>query len=178
MLRQTYYQYQDEINDLFDKQKWQYWSYLSIIGRLLEEQGELAREINHLYGDKKKRSSEGEGDIEEEIGDIIYTLICLANKDKYDLDRAVRKVPQEDGEYKDQHPLSILAELSVRVGNLADEINLRDPDAEISESVDEMRIGNVLRILEHLVDRLEYTMDNAIRKSIDKVISRDKHRFS
>lgn len=177
---QTYYQYQDVINELFHKQNWQYWSSLSIIGRLLEEQGELAREINHLYGDKKKRTDESENDIEEEIGDIIYTIICFANKDGYDLDRAVRKAPQENGKYKDRYPLLIIAELASRIGMLADEINLQniDPDAEISESVDEIRIGNILRILEHLADRLGYTIDNAIRKSISKVISRDKNRFS
>ncbi len=179
-IMQTYYQYQDEINVLFHKQNWQYWSSLSIIGRLLEEQGELAREINHLYGDKKKRMDESKNDIEEEIGDMIYTIICFANKDKYDLDRAVRKAPQENGEYKDRHPLSIIAELASRVGVFADEINLQniDPNVDISKSVDEMRLGNILRILEHLADRLEYTLDSAIRKSIDKVISRDKNRFS
>jgi len=61
------------------------------LARLQEECGEFAREVNHLYGDKPKKSNEKRGDIEEEIGDIIYTLICFANKHKIDLDRAIRK---------------------------------------------------------------------------------------
>jgi len=47
--------------------------------------------VNHLHGSKKKKDSEEEQDLEEEIGDIVYTLICYANSNKIDLDKAIRK---------------------------------------------------------------------------------------
>ncbi len=64
---------------------------MSILARLFEESGEFARLVNHLYGDKKKRSDEKDQDLEDEIGDILYTLICFANSQNLDLDRAVKK---------------------------------------------------------------------------------------
>ena len=83
--------YQKEVDEWFCKKDWQYWSELSILARLMEETGEFARLVNHLYGDKPKKSDEAEQDLEEEIGDIIYTLICFANKNKIDLNKALRK---------------------------------------------------------------------------------------
>ena len=59
--------------------------------RLFEEGGEFARLVNHIYGSKKKKFDESKQDMEEEIGDIIYTLICFANQSGIDLDVAIRK---------------------------------------------------------------------------------------
>ena len=53
--------------------------------------GELARLINHDYGPKKKKADEAGQKIEEEIGDILYTLACLANSHDIDLDQALQK---------------------------------------------------------------------------------------
>ncbi len=83
--------YQKELDAFFRKSGWSYWSPLSILARLTEEVGEFARLVNHRFGDKKKRMDESEQDFEEEMGDIMYTLICFANAYKLDLDRAVRK---------------------------------------------------------------------------------------
>jgi NTP pyrophosphatase (non-canonical NTP hydrolase) len=82
--------YQRELDKFFKKNKWPYWPPLAILARLFEEGGELARLINHLYGEKPKKKNEKEQNLEEEIGDILYTLICLANSTGVDLDRAVR----------------------------------------------------------------------------------------
>jgi len=83
--------YQEELDEWFKKNDWKYWSPLSILARLYEECGEFARLVNHLYGDKPKRSDEKQQELEEEIGDIIYTLICFANSNNVDLDKAIRK---------------------------------------------------------------------------------------
>lgn len=83
--------YQQELDKWFKDNGWQYWPPLSILARLFEESGEFARLVNHLYGDKPKRSDEAEQNLEEEIGDIIYTLICFANSNGIDLDKAIRK---------------------------------------------------------------------------------------
>ncbi len=62
-----------------------YFSPLALIARLSEEVGELAREINHTYGEKPKKSTEEVKSIEEEIGDIIFVLACLTNSLDLDL---------------------------------------------------------------------------------------------
>lgn len=84
---------QQEIDHLI-KDDWQshYWSPLSSLARLTEEVGELAREINHSYGEKPKKASEGEGTITAEIGDVLYILAALANSLEIDLDQAFSMV--------------------------------------------------------------------------------------
>ncbi len=84
-------EHQKALDAWFKEKGWEYWSPLSILARLMEETGEFARLANHLYGDKPKRDEEKEQDIEEEIGDIIYTLMCFANSKKINLDRAIKK---------------------------------------------------------------------------------------
>ncbi len=69
-----------------------YFKPLEILARLTEEVGELAREINHSFGPKKKKATEKDNEIGDEIGDIIFTLICLANSLKIDLDKSFKKV--------------------------------------------------------------------------------------
>lgn len=83
--------YQKELDDFFKENGWKYFSPLSILARLFEECGEFARIVNHAHGDKKKKTTEKEQDIEEEIGDILYTLMCYANSNGLDLDRAIEK---------------------------------------------------------------------------------------
>ena len=53
-----------------------------------EELGELAREINHYYGEKPKKASEKPKTIEEELGDVLFVLICFANSLNIDLSKA------------------------------------------------------------------------------------------
>ena len=68
-----------------------YWSPLASLARLTEEVGELAREINHSYGEKPKKAGE-EGDIASEMGDILFILASLANSIGVDLDTAFEQV--------------------------------------------------------------------------------------
>ena len=84
---------QQEIDTLI-KVEWQsnYWTPLSSLARLTEEVGELAREINHTYGEKPKKASEGQGNITAEMGDILFILASLANSIDVDLDAAFEEV--------------------------------------------------------------------------------------
>lgn len=63
-----------------------YFQPMTLVARIAEEVGELAREVNHVYGEKPKKASEAEGSIAEEIGDSIFVLISLANSLQIDLD--------------------------------------------------------------------------------------------
>ena len=65
-----------------------YFSPLTNLARLTEEVGELAREINHRYGQKTKKPEEADGSVAGELADILFVVICLANSQKIDLDQA------------------------------------------------------------------------------------------
>ncbi len=58
---------------------------------LTEEVGELAREISHDIGSKKKKAGEKESSIEDELADILFVIICMANREGIDLDQAFKK---------------------------------------------------------------------------------------
>lgn len=69
-----------------------YWPPLSNLARLVEEVGELSRELNHRYGHKPKKAGEAEGDLALELGDILFVLIALANEQHIDLEEAFQRV--------------------------------------------------------------------------------------
>jgi NTP pyrophosphatase (non-canonical NTP hydrolase) len=76
---------------------WEYWEPLSQLARMTEELGELARIVNHLYGEKPKKSEEAEQELGLEMADLLYTMICLANSQGVDLQDALGQVLQKYG---------------------------------------------------------------------------------
>jgi NTP pyrophosphatase (non-canonical NTP hydrolase) len=84
--------YQKKVDDWAQTLKTPYWSPLSLLARLTEEVGELARVYNHKYGEKIKKPTEEADDMEGEMGDILFDLICMANVEGIDLDHAFQKV--------------------------------------------------------------------------------------
>jgi NTP pyrophosphatase (non-canonical NTP hydrolase) len=77
-----------------------YFHPLTNLARMAEEVGELARDINHRYGQKTKKPEEPEGDLGMEMADILFVLICMANREGIDLqdafDRMMAKVTARD----------------------------------------------------------------------------------
>lgn len=69
-----------------------YWPPLSNLARLVEEVGELARELNHRYGHKPKKPGEPEQDLALELADILFVLIAIANEQRIDLEAAFERV--------------------------------------------------------------------------------------
>jgi NTP pyrophosphatase (non-canonical NTP hydrolase) len=65
---------------------------LTNLARLAEEVGELAREVNHRFGQKTKKKGEPEGDLGMEMADILFVIICMANREGIDLDEAFEKM--------------------------------------------------------------------------------------
>ncbi len=84
--------YQRQVDKWISKYKLGYFKPLESLARLIEEVGEVAREINHRFGPKKKKSSEKNIDLGDEMADVIYTIICLANSQKIDLDKHLKRV--------------------------------------------------------------------------------------
>nr|WP_217983606.1 nucleotide pyrophosphohydrolase [Staphylococcus warneri] len=72
-------QMQKEVDDYISQFKAGYFSPLANLARLTEEVGELSREINHQYGEKKKKDTEDENTIKAELGDNLFVLLCIAN---------------------------------------------------------------------------------------------------
>jgi len=69
-----------------------YWPPLVNLARLMEEVGELARELNHQFGAKTKRPDEAEQDLALELADILFVLLVMANQQKIDLSDALEEV--------------------------------------------------------------------------------------
>lgn len=93
---------QQRVDDYISQFEEGYFSPLSLMARLSEEVGELAREINHEYGEKPKKSSEDESSIENELGDILFVLTCFANSLNIDLSKSFLQT-MDKFETRDRH---------------------------------------------------------------------------
>ncbi len=69
-----------------------YWKPLSMLARVTEEVGELARLLNHEYGEKPKKPGEPAQEVGEEIADVCFVLLALANSLGVDMDEAFARV--------------------------------------------------------------------------------------
>src|SRR5699024_12848085 len=70
---------QTEVDTYISQFKTGYFSPLANLARLSEEVGELSREINHYYGEKKKKDTEEVNSVKAELGDNLFVLLCIAN---------------------------------------------------------------------------------------------------
>ena len=68
-----------------------YFSELTNMALLTEEVGELARLIARKYGDQSFKKGENNGSLDEEMADVLWVLICLANQSGVDLTDALEK---------------------------------------------------------------------------------------
>jgi NTP pyrophosphatase (non-canonical NTP hydrolase) len=92
--------YQSRVDAWISQFEEGYFHPLTNLARLAEEVGELAREVNHRFGQKTKKKDEAEGDLAMEMADILFVLICMANREGIDLDlafdRMMTKVENRD----------------------------------------------------------------------------------
>lgn len=83
---------QREVDAYISQFKEGYFSPLALLARMSEEVGELAREVNHQFGEKPKKKDEADNSIELELGDILFIITCFANSLGIDLTESHRKV--------------------------------------------------------------------------------------
>ena len=69
-----------------------YWDEMSLLARLTEEVGELARAYNHHFGAKIKKPTENDGEIADELGDVLWLVLCMANQQGIDMENALEAV--------------------------------------------------------------------------------------
>ena len=86
-LRET----QKAVDDFINQFEEGYWPPLSMLAALVEETGELAREINDKEGHKKKLVPDNSS-LALELGDSLFSLICIANYYHINLDEAFKAV--------------------------------------------------------------------------------------
>ena len=79
-----------------------YWPPLTNLARLIEEVGELARIMNHEFGNKPKKPDEPDQDLALELADVLFALLVIANEQGIDmtgaLDRVMEKYRVRDGD--------------------------------------------------------------------------------
>ncbi|KPM47357.1 nucleotide pyrophosphohydrolase [Jiulongibacter sediminis] len=68
-----------------------YFSELTNMAILSEEVGEVARIIARRYGEQSEKESDKQKDLGDEIADVLFVLICLANQTGVDLTEALKR---------------------------------------------------------------------------------------
>lgn len=104
---------QQEVDAYISQFKTGYFSPMENMVRLTEEVGELAREINHVYGPKQKKLSEKEKEISLELADNLFVLISLANSMNIDLTEAFQETMRKYNS-RDYHRFERVDEDEVR----------------------------------------------------------------
>ena len=92
MTEKTLSGFQAQVDDWIRSAGGGYWSPHVNVARLAEEVGELARLVNHLFGPKPKKATEEPQELAEELADILFVLICIANSQGVSLDSALDTV--------------------------------------------------------------------------------------
>lgn len=68
-----------------------YFNELTNLAILTEEVGELARIMSRKYGEQSFKNNEEEADLGDEMADVLWVLVCLANQTGVDLEAAIKK---------------------------------------------------------------------------------------
>lgn len=79
---------QKEVDDWIQSHGVRYFNELTNMAQLTEEVGEVARIIARRYGEQSEKDSDKEKDLGEELADVLFVVLCLANQTGVDLEKA------------------------------------------------------------------------------------------
>ena len=79
---------QEEVHQWIEKHGVRYFNELTNMAQLSEEVGEVARIIARRYGEQSEKDSDKAKDLGEELSDVLFVLLCLANQTGTDLQAA------------------------------------------------------------------------------------------
>ena len=68
-----------------------YFSELTNLGILMEEVGETARLMTRTYGEQSFKTAPGDSDLADELADVLFVVVCIANQTGIDLTEAIEK---------------------------------------------------------------------------------------
>lgn len=81
-----------------------YFSELTNLAQLVEEVGELARIMSRTYGDQSFKKSDERYQLADELADVLFVLICIANQTGVDLTDALEQnLKKKTGRDRDRH---------------------------------------------------------------------------
>ena len=84
-------QAQQQVDDWISKHGVRYFNELTNMAQLTEEVGEVARIIARRYGEQSEKPSDRDKDLGEELADVLFVVLCLANQTGVDLEGAFQK---------------------------------------------------------------------------------------
>ncbi len=87
----TIEQAQEKVDGWIKEHGVRYFSELTNMAMLTEEVGEVARIIARRYGEQSEKASDKDKDLGDEMADVLFVLICLANQTGIDLTEALNK---------------------------------------------------------------------------------------
>ena len=82
---------QQQVDDWIKNHGVRYFNELTNMAQLTEEVGEVARIIARRYGEQSEKESDKDKDLGEELADVLFVLLCLANQTNTDLQAAFDK---------------------------------------------------------------------------------------
>ncbi len=82
---------QQQVDDWIKTVGVRYFNELTNLGILMEEVGELSRLMVRIYGEQSFKESDKSSKLSEEMADVLWVLICLANQTGVDLTEALEK---------------------------------------------------------------------------------------
>ena len=87
----TLYEAQQNVDQWIKTTGVRYFSELTNMAILTEEVGEVARLMSRIYGDQSFKESDKEKQLSDELADVLWVLICIANQTGIDLTQALEK---------------------------------------------------------------------------------------
>lgn len=95
---------QEIVDDWIQKHGVRYFNELTNMAQLTEEVGEVARIIARRYGEQSEKESDKDKDLGEELADVVFVVLCLANQTGIDLQEAFdRKMDKKTKRDHDRH---------------------------------------------------------------------------
>ena len=82
---------QKEVDNWINEHGVRYFNELTNMAQLTEEVGEVARIIARRYGEQSEKESDKDKDLGEELSDVMFVVLCLANQTGIDLQDAFDK---------------------------------------------------------------------------------------
>lgn len=82
---------QKQVDDWIKKYGVRYFDEMTNLAVLMEEVGELSRIFSRKFGEQSYKKGKQEGDLGDEMADVLFVLVCLANQTGVDLEEAMRK---------------------------------------------------------------------------------------
>src|SRR5690625_354452 len=82
---------QDKVDQWIKEYGVRYFSELTNMAILTEEVGEVARIISRKYGEQSFKESDKDKELSDEMADVLWVILCLANQTGIDLTKALEK---------------------------------------------------------------------------------------